>query len=469
MRDEIVISQEELDLPNGRSESGGTAYATQVKRGFNWKRFFKYLAVVVGVIIVAVVAFVMFNLFKVTGNPFSFGALKGERDGRVNIMLLGVGDPGHAGENLSDTNIILSIDTRNNQVAIISIPRDLRVKIPEYGYSKINNAHAQGGVKGAKQVYEESFGVPIHYYVKANFSGLKQVVDAVGGVDVENKTMLYDPEYPCDNNQYRACGFKLAAGKHHLDGKTALKYVRCRKGTCGDDFGRAERQQQVMESIRSRATSAGVVANPVALGKLVDAAGKNIETDLSVNNLLRLNQLTKDADPSKVIRIVFNIEPGGFLVSSGTSSDLVPEAGDFSEIKAFVKEVFKYGPIWMERPNIIVENGTTTPGIAAAFQEKLEEDSYTLNILALTNALQRNHQTSQIIDYTNGKKPNSSSYLQGLLKVQPAPPAKVVNTSPADFVIILGADFASTIKDTSSSGSSASGSSTRKSSSAITR
>lgn len=460
MRDEIVIHQDELDLPKRRSvgglpESNGDGPEPQqrikLKRKFNWKRMFKLLAVALGLFAVAVAIFLLTNLLKVTGNPFSFGALKGEKDGRVNIMMLGVGDPGHDGEKLSDTNMIISVDTKNKQVAIISIPRDLRVKIPGYGYSKINNAHAQGGVEGAKEVYEETFGIPIHYYVKANFTGLKQVVDAVGGVDVENKTMLYDPEYPCDKNQYKMCGFKLAAGQHHLDGATALKYARCRKGTCGDDFGRAERQQQIMDSIRERATSAGVLANPVALGKLVNAAGDNIDTDLSVNNVLRLNEITKDMDKSKTIRVVFNIDEGGFLVSSGNSSDLLPKGGSFDDIQAFVKNVFKYGPIWMEKPTVLVENGTTTPGVAGAFQKQLDKDGYNINVLAVTNATERNYTQTKIIDYTNGQKPNSINYLQGLLKVQATPPEKPLKNPPADIVIILGSDYASTVQTTGSS------------------
>ena len=463
MRDEIVINQDELDLPKrrsiGRSPSSGEGGGSQpqgrikVKKKFSWKRFFIFLGVALGIFAIGVAIFLLVNLFKVTGNPFSFGALKGERDGRVNIMMLGVGDPGHDGEKLSDTNMILSVDTRNKQVAIISIPRDLRVKIPGYGYSKINNAHAQGGIEGAKEVYEDTFGIPIHYYVKANFTGLKQVVDAVGGVDVENKTMLYDPEYPCDKNQYKMCGFKLAPGQHHLDGATALKYARCRKGTCGDDFGRAERQQQIMESVRERATSAGVLANPVALGKLVNAAGDNIDTDMSINNVLRLNELTKDMDKSKTIRVVFNIDEGGFLVSSGNSSDLLPKGGSFDDIQAFVKSVFKYGPIWMEKPTIIVENGTTTPGVAGALQKQFDKDGYNLSVLALTNALQRDYTQTKIIDYTNGQKPNTINYLQGLLKVQATPPEKPVKTPPADIVIILGSDYASTVQHAGSSAS----------------
>lgn len=440
MNEEIVIHQHELEqAPNQKPRRPIRKW---LKRGL----------IALLIILVGSAAFLFFNVAKISTNPFGFGHLKGEDQGRVNIMMLGVGDPGHDGENLSDTNMILSVDTRNHKVAVISIPRDLRVRIPGYGPSKINNANAQGGAKVAKQVYEDSFGVPINYYVKANFSGLKQVVDAVGGVDVSNDYALIDTEYPCDNNQYRSCGFKLAAGQHHLDGKTALKYVRCRKGTCGDDFGRAERQQEVMQSIRSRATSAGTIANPVALAKLVSAAGNNIQTDLSVNNLMRLNELTKPVDEGQIkpINIVFNLNPDGFLVSSKDSSDLLPADGNFSAIQDFVRDVFRLGPIWSEHPTVLIENGTVTAGLAGKFQAQLKDDGYNLNVLGLMNAKNSDFATSQIIDYTSGQRPNTVGYLKGLLGVDVSAPATPVKVPPADIVIILGADYAAKHANTNS-------------------
>ncbi len=427
MHDEIIIYQDDQPQPQPRRR---------------WRGILKWLLVLVVMVAIAAALFLLVNLFRVTGNPFSFGALKGESSGRVNIMLLGVGDPGHEAEKLSDTNILLSVDTKNKQVAMIGIPRDLRVRIPNYGFSKINNAHAQAGVPGTKQVYENSFGVPVHYYVKANFSGLKQVVDAVGGVEVNNEYLLSDPAYPCDNNQYRSCGFRLAPGKHHLNGTQALKYVRCRKGTCGDDFGRAERQQEVMQSIRRKATSAGTLANPVALGKLVSAAGQNIDTDLSVNNMMRLNELTRQAGDDRIYRIVLSLQPDGYLVSSGNSSDLLPRGGSFAAIQNFVRGVFTLGPVWTEHPTVMIENGTTTAGIGARFESKLEAGGYPLTVTAVTNALQRDYQTSQIIDYTGGKRPHTTAYMKSLLGVEVSQPQTPVKTPPADVVVILGADYA---------------------------
>lgn len=450
MNDEIVIHQEELNDAPKKAPKPPKRRRTWP----HWRRALKWLGFTILFAIIAIAAYLFFTLSKISVNPFGFGHLKGEDRGRVNIMMLGVGDPGHDGENLSDTNILLSVDTVNHKIAVISIPRDTQVDIPGYGESKINNANAQGGVKTAKTVFEDTLGQPVDYYVKANFTGLKDVVDAVGGIDITNTDYLSDTEYPCDKNQYKSCGFVLKPGQYHMDGATALKYVRCRKGTCGDDFGRAARQQQVMDAIRAKATSGGTLANPVALGKLINAAGNNIDTDLSVSNMLRLNELTKQVDKNNIFNIVFSLKPDGFLVASKTTSNLLPADGTFADIKAFVKDIFKLGPIWSEHPTVIVENGTTTPGLGATFAKQVESSDYSIDITAVMNALTRDHATSQVIDYTGGKKPHTASYLTGLLKIQSTtPPPANVATPPADFVVILGTDYANAQKPASTSGS----------------
>lgn len=314
----------------------------------------RWLKIGLGIIVLAIIALVAYfftHATKISSNPFSFGKLKGEAEGRINILLIGIGDPGHAGETLADTNMVVSINTRTNQVAMISLPRDTRVKIPGFGYNKINQAHAdgfssrgdQGGIDLTKQTVENTLDLPVHYYVRANFTGLKQVVDAVGGVDINVKEALYDPEYPCDKNQYRSCGFKLKAGQQHMDGATALKYARCRKGSCGDDFGRALRQQEVLQAVRSKALSVSTLTNPGKINALMTAASDNIKTDLSINNITRLIDMSKKIDQSKTMNIVFSTEPNGFLKQSGNSSDLLPVDGTYAAIQEFVKNIFTVG------------------------------------------------------------------------------------------------------------------------------
>lgn len=408
-----------------------------------WKRLIVVLAVLIALGGLGFFVYTIRNVIKVAPNFFKFEQkLKGEDEGRVNILLLGVGDPGHDGAPLSDTNILVSINTRDHQVAMTSVPRDTRVKIPGYGSTKINNANAYGGVDLAKTTVENFLGVPIHYYVKTDFTGLKQAVDAVGGVDVDNKTLLYDSEYPCDNNQWRSCGFKMQPGNHHVDGTTALKYARCRKGTCGDDFGRAARQQEVLTQIRTRAVSADTILNPAKLAGLVQAAGDNINTDLSIGEMLRINELTKEIPADQFTNFVLSIDSNGFLQAAPDgSSDLVPVDSTLRDIQAFVKDIFRLGPIWKEDPTIVIQNGTTTVGLGAKLEKKIAGTGLPITIAEVSNALTKDHVTTQILDYSNGRMPRTKAALESTLKVTATIPEVIPQKPTQDFVIIIGADY----------------------------
>lgn len=398
---------------------------------------------------------------KISTNPFKFNTkLKGEDRGRVNVLLMGVGDPGHDGETLADTNMIVSLDTKDNKVAMISIPRDTRVYIPGKGYAKMNYANAAGeaekkgsGVEVTEKTIEENFGVPIDYYVKANFTGLKEAVDAVGGIDINVKEPLNDPEYPCDKNQYKSCGFKLAAGQTKMDGTTALKYARCRKGTCGDDFGRALRQQEVLQAIRSKAMSMETLSNPKKLNDLINAFSNNIKTDMSLSEIQRAYDISKNIPQENIFDVVFSIKSNGFLKPDPSSSDLLPASGNFDDIKKFVENIFKVGPIWSEDPKIVIQNGTTTVGLAGKLDTKLVNSGLPITVLSITNAKTKDFTTSQIIDYSGGKKPNTIKYFEDLLGVKVTQGDVSLKPGNEDIVIILGSDYAEKLTQTGTSSS----------------
>jgi LCP family protein required for cell wall assembly len=449
------IRHEQEALLNGESATQPKDMSDQFNLPKRKKRRWPKVILVIFILLLAAAGFFgwyfLSHAGKVSSNLFDFNSqLKGESRGRVNILLLGIGDPGHDGGALSDTNMVISLDTTQKpaKVAMISIPRDTQVDIPGHGQAKINEANSDGGVDLAKQTVSNTLGIPIDYYVVADFSGLKQAVDAVGGIDVTNSTLLSDPEYPCDNNQYRSCGYKLAPGTYHLDGTAALKYARCRKGTCGDDFGRAQRQQQVLTAIREKALSANTLANPLKVNDLLNAASNNVKTDLSLKNIQRLGDLTKGLQKDQIMSIVFSLKPNGFLESSKTNSNLLPIGGDFGDIQKFVQNIFTLGPIWVEDPTITIENGTTTAGLGGKFNTKIEKDGLSITVATVTNAKTKDYTTSQIIDYTGGTKPNTAAYLSKLLGVPVTQPATPVKNPVVDFEVILGSDYATSIAPT---------------------
>jgi len=389
--------------------------------------------------------------------------LKGEGDGRVNIALLGIGGGDHAGGNLSDTIMIASLDVKTKDVAIVSVPRDLYVKIPGYGYDKINAAHAYGekyNYKGgggalAKETFEQNLGVPIHYYARIDFDGFKKAIDVVGGIDITNKTTLYDSEYPCDNNQYKSCGYTLKPGQYHMNGLQALKYARCRKGTCGDDYGRAARQQEVLVALRKKALSLGTLSNPAKIASLIDVIGDNFKTDLSFNEIKKLVGLGKDIDPTKIISKVLTNNPNDGttpLVQNGTiggASVVIPTAGvgNFTAIKAFMRSLFVDNYIKTENAKLEVLNGTSKAGLAATTATLLK--GYAYNVVNVGSADATSYTTSVIYDYTNGKKPSTIKYLEnrfGVKAQKATAPAATTNADGTtsvvpDIRLIIGSDY----------------------------
>jgi LCP family protein required for cell wall assembly len=307
------------------------------------KRFFLGLFAIVLVAAVALGWFGTHTLKGVSSKPFDPSPLTTDAESRTNILILGVGDPGHAGQDLSDSIMVVSINRQTKQVATISIPRDTEARIPGYGYRKINNANALGGSELAKQTVSGLLGIPIDYTIVTNFSGLKNLVDAVGGIDVNVKEALVDNEYPCADNEYKSCGINIQPGLQHMDGARALEYTRCRKGTCGNDFGRAERQQEVINLLMAKLVQPRAWINPVSAAAVSNALRTGITTDLSGPNMVRLAWAWshKAGEPT---RWVLSTAPGGLLTSSGSSTNLVPVGGDYTAIQEQAANIFTNPP-----------------------------------------------------------------------------------------------------------------------------
>jgi len=230
------------------------------------------------------------------------------------------------------------LNTKTHKVAEVSVPRDLRVNIPGYGEGKINQANEDGGPQLAEQTVSNTLNIPINYYVKSDFSGLKQLVDAVGGIDVNVTQRLYDPEYPCDSDQYKVCGLDIEPGMQRMDGTKALQYVRCRKGTCGDDFGRATRQQRVINLVRKKVVNWNVLLNPSKLTPIVEAVRNGIQTDMGSAQMLQFARGWQQGQQNQPVTFVPSIE-NGYLTTSG-ASDLVPVGGDFTRLQQHVQNIF---------------------------------------------------------------------------------------------------------------------------------
>ena len=289
--------------------------------------------------------------------------LVGEKEDRVNILLVGIGGEGHEGGQLADTLIIANIKPSTNEVALLSIPRDLIVNIPGYGDRKINNANAfgeqdnlpGGGAAFTARILSSTLNISIPYYVRIDFSGFKQIVDDVGGVEIDVERAFTDSQYPTLNYGFQTLVFKK--GVQRMDGERALKYVRSRHGNNGEgsDFARSRRQQKVLLALKDKILSLQLLTNPEATSKVADDLGKHIATNLKLWEILRLRSYaTKIGNGEVTAKVLENTEGGMLKAAEGLDGAyiLVPRSKDFSEIQTFIDHIFEYAPINSEKARV---------------------------------------------------------------------------------------------------------------------
>lgn len=200
----------------------------------------------------------------------------------MNILLLGL-DPRDQGKR-SDTIMIMTINHRNGEISLFSIPRDMRVQIPGYGKDKINHAYAYGGVSLAREAVEDFLDIKIDHYVTTDFDGFINIVDLLGGIELDVEKRMY----------YKGIDvlIDLKPGLQHLDGEKALQFVRWRSD--GEaDLGRVRRQQQFLKALLQEIIA---FKNILKFPKLLPVIAENIKTDLELNQALLLANKLKSVD-----------------------------------------------------------------------------------------------------------------------------------------------------------------------------
>lgn len=301
-----------------------------------------------------------------------------KEDQSLNILVLGVAGGEHPGAQLTDTIILANINRTENEVILISIPRDLYIKRIQ---GKINVAYVLGEEKGKgegfsliKDILYETTGLKADYIAKIDFTAFEKLIDLVGGVDIDVENSFIDPGYPIPGQDSDLCGIpdqeqKLTTptarlweifpcrydilsfnkGLTHMDGETALKFSRSRnaEGDEGTDFARSRRQQKVIVALRQKLLDSGILLNPLKLIAFYNIVSKNIETDIGLlhaDDLIGLVQKLKGAKVRNIVIDSGNQEKGtpGLLVNPPVeeygSWVLVPRRGEenFTEIKEYI-------------------------------------------------------------------------------------------------------------------------------------
>ncbi|GGB57593.1 transcriptional regulator LytR [Lentibacillus populi] len=208
----------------------------------------------------------------------------------LNILLLGV-DKRKGDNGRSDALMVLSLDPKANKMQLISIPRDTRTEIVGKGsMDKINHAYAFGGTDMSVATVENFLGVELDYYVEMNMKGLSEMVDAVGGITLNNELDWYDEGY------YKK-GYHFSKGEISLNGPQTMGYVRMRHLDPNGDFGRTKRQRKVIEAIVDKGAS---VASVTKIDDMIDVLGNNMETNLDFDDMKSLLLHYKDVRQNTV-------------------------------------------------------------------------------------------------------------------------------------------------------------------------
>lgn len=375
------------------------------KSKFYKRRWFKILLIVLVIVILALglkTGGVLNKIFRggvletlIHSIPGVKDELKGEEEGRVNILLLGMrGENMPGGGKLADTIILFSLNLPDKKVSMISIPRDLYVAVPgTQDRQKINAVHHYGEEKGKgkgledmETVVGEITGLPIHYAASIDFVGFKQLIDAIGGVEItlnqpfeeamqfdephvcdsfftiptgeyENKTVSYFSEesqihktrvvasYPlcAAPRETLECGgdFKLSAGKQTLDGEQALCYARSR--VTSSDFERAKRQQIIVKSVKNKMLSIGTLSDFSKINGILDALGDNARTDMAIWEMQQIYSLYKEMPEAEIYQRVLENSQEGLLYhpeNGAAGYILLPIGDNYDKIREMAKNIF---------------------------------------------------------------------------------------------------------------------------------
>jgi LCP family protein required for cell wall assembly len=421
------------------------------RRRLNWARFLAVLAVILAVSAVGVSVhdaggFRAF-LAEVTGKvasaivrepPGTTSVAVRKADDPLNMLVLGLETaPQYAGPELTDSMMVWSYDPGSRKAAILSVPRDLWVDIPGFGYDRINAAYEDGGPATAELTVEKYVGVPIQYYAIVNYAAFVKLVNDVGGIDVNVPYAINDSCYP--NVQENKCTvFQLSAGEHHMDGALALEFARERHSMPQGDITRESDQRLVLFALKDALLQPrNLLKLPTIIGDMEKLVTTNLPVDQWPELASQLIQMPKSA-----------IQSGGLDYNSGSVTDYTTSGGADvllphpANIAKVVQPLFAPVLSKMTEAEVQVENGApTNQPLATYFSQVLQGMGVTT--LPAEQAPRTDYAQNEVIwntSVSHGAQPPAladilSQMLNTTITQQPMP-----NTT-APIVVILGKPF----------------------------
>jgi polyisoprenyl-teichoic acid--peptidoglycan teichoic acid transferase len=470
-RSEIDDSLKQIDEPE-RDLKGRVKKTPEQKA--KRKKIIKRVLIALFVIILAIGGYIGVKAFiagskAFQGNIFDFvqkAPLKMDENGRSNILVVGTSEDNeggtHPGGNLTDTIMVLSIDQNKKNAFMISMPRDMWVKLDEacdVGYeSKINAVYMcssedgqneAAGVAALQKKTGEVFGLDLQYYAHVNTTVVKEAVDAVGGVTVkvesEDPRGIYDPNFDWQCN-HQCNMVKYANGQvAQMDGAHALAFARARNAQGGyglpnGNFDREKNQQKVLRALQEKAISAGTLTNIGKVTSLIDAFGNNLRTNFEVKEIRTLADIGQVVKGDKLQSISLTNE-GESVVTTGNvggQSVVRPLDGlyDYSAIQSYIKKQINSDEVTKEAAEVAVLNGSGVAGAAQVEADKLEAKGLTIGLI--DNAPAGDYGKAKIYQIGEGN-PATKARLEKIYGVKVTagdPPILVSETTK--FVVVVG-------------------------------
>lgn len=375
--------------------------------------------------------------------------------GRTTVLVVGVdARPGQSvAQHLTDSIMVLSLNPQTGAAGMLSIPRDLKVRPSGFNNDvKINMVHpigeARGGPGGGpvllRDALSELIGYPIDYYVRVNFEGFVQIIDMVGGIDIDVPKDIDDPKYP-DHN-YGFDPLFIPAGRQHMDGTLALKYARTRN--IDNDYMRAARQQQVLVALKDKLLQPGQLESLLPrLPRLAIAMANLVQTDMPIDKAIALARAIDKVNLDNITRVVIDSKMGQVDVAyPGLGYVLIP---DMNKVRAAADAIFSdqvLGPspeeaarqtIQAEAARIIILNGTQEKGLAAKAQANLITAGF--NVVAVGNADRADYAETWLVSHGE-TAPATLEALAQWFSVAPDRVRSEPASDESDITLIVGQD-----------------------------
>ncbi|MGI6130085.1 MAG: LCP family protein [bacterium] len=403
----------------------------RVVRKFNWRKFALFCS---GALLLVILATGV-GLYAFLGGlqPPGGGQVAGRdhpepaKHEPINVLILGedigvVENPTSGAPGRSDSMMVATLDPEKQQAGVLSIPRDTRVSIPGWGTDKINAAHVYGGTDLAIRTVESVLNIPIHYYVKINYQGLRSLIDALGGIRIDVKE---DMRYI---DRAGGLNINITAGPQVLDGAKAEEFLRYRNDT--GDIGRIERQQQFVKALAKEVFSAGTLLKIPELARVIT---DNVETNMTPAQIVFYTTAARGVD--------INSLPVETLVGTDQYiNDISYWIVDEGHVGEQVARVL----LGIDREankaiSLEVLNGSGSVGAAGEIAGQLEGMGYTIN--AVGNATNFDYRSSAII-YSHDLPLETVETVARSLNITRLIRAPEDEERAADITVIVGRDLA---------------------------